>query len=446
MKRMFTYTVCLFCSLFVGQMFAAEKNLPTVAYRNGDSQKIEYTYDSYGHVTSEKIHIKINDVYELSQAVFLEYHQLPNGEFVKIKEEWFNYLAVYNDIIKPIYRMTSSYDSKGMELSCKYEDIGGVQDWREAILNSQGIRIGLKEFNEETRELEISSNCAFDSKGRATKYDGTTYTWGEDENELLSAYFDNTMNVTNIVPVKNLEYFNPYSLYPLGGGYDDYSNVASSLQFVWEDYRTHQMYADMDLAIGKMSGQYKCTITNDVWIKKVTLGDLIISDEVLTLLPNGGWKYVETDDAGDTGTTIREYDEHGLLTRYYDAGFWYNVDDEKEPYINEEIYAREYDAKGRLTKTTRTYNGELEYVETYTSWTGDGSGTDAPVAATSSVYPTVTTGVVYIENPENEPVGVYTMSDALLFNVYSQSIDLSDYPNGMYFIKVGNNAVKVIKK
>lgn len=436
---MFVYTVCLICSLLVGQVFAAGRALPTVAYRNDGAEKFEYIYDSYGHIMSEKLYSKVDDSYELSQTTLFEYQQLPNGEFMKTKEECFDNL---NAIL--IFRMTYSYDSKGMELSFKFEEsLGGIRDWREAIVNAQGIRIGLKELNEDTGQLETSPYYAFDSKGRITQARGVIYTWGESLNELLSVNMENGITFTNIVPVKNLEYFNPYSLFPLDSGDEDSSSSFGG-QFAWVDYRMHEMFANIDISMGELTGKYECTITDDVWTKKATVGDLVMEETVFTLLPNGGWEEVYTDENGDIDTTIREYDAHGFLTRDYSTGIRYNSDDEPVPYTYEIIYVREYDTQGRLTKTTKTLNGSLEYVDIYDSWTS--SGINTPIVTVLSIYPTVTKGVVYIENPENEVVCVYAISGTQLFNVYSQSIDLSNYPNGLYFIKVGNRTAKIIKK
>jgi hypothetical protein len=68
-------------------------------------------------------------------------------------------------------------------------------------------------------------------------------------------------------------------------------------------------------------------------------------------------------------------------------------------------------------------------------------------SAALSVYPNPTTGVVYVENDVRGEVTLYDVSGKLLLRATgSATVDLSGYPNGVYVLKVGGKAAKVVKK
>ncbi len=395
MKKIFFNTVFLICSILAGQVLAAELALPTVAYRNisGDyGWKYEYAYDSYGHITSVKTyqgHLDADD-WELQSTTTTIYQQLANGEFVVISE------VTADDYSTK--EMTASYDSKGMLLLEKivftYPDNSSwIERWWEAVVDGNGIRTGLKVWN--GFALVLSPEFTFDSKGRVTKQvhdeidddrDFTrTYTWGDGEKDLQAMKMGNDILgdvfvYTNMEPVKNFEYFNPYLLNifensnNIGGSSSDSNSHNNLLLFSWDldnYYTTHRIFYNADGSFFGNPGKIECTITDNEWTMTTTAdGYGEYQKEVFTKLPNGGWENAGSYEFGDyKDKERREYDEHGLLTRTYywgeEAG--YGSDE------NENRYEREYDAQGRLTKTTWTsyYDGELgsSMVETYTGWT-----------------------------------------------------------------------------
>jgi hypothetical protein len=63
-----------------------------------------------------------------------------------------------------------------------------------------------------------------------------------------------------------------------------------------------------------------------------------------------------------------------------------------------------------------------------------------------TLSPNPTKGIVNINNIKGEVVEVYAISGTLLFKTNASAIDLRNYSSGMYFIKMGNKAGKVIKK
>jgi hypothetical protein len=62
------------------------------------------------------------------------------------------------------------------------------------------------------------------------------------------------------------------------------------------------------------------------------------------------------------------------------------------------------------------------------------------------LYPSPTTGLVYVDNPDGAEVEVYTLGGALVLRSKAAVIDLSQYAAGTYIIKVGNKAAKVVKQ
>ncbi|MDR2692056.1 MAG: hypothetical protein LBB73_07170 [Dysgonamonadaceae bacterium] len=79
-------------------------------------EKYECEYDNYGHITSLKIYEwnKSQEDYTFKVSVVSEYYQLPNGEFVKTKEEYEYYGRSSSYFEKQRY--TSAYDDNGMQL------------------------------------------------------------------------------------------------------------------------------------------------------------------------------------------------------------------------------------------------------------------------------------------------------------------------------------------
>jgi hypothetical protein len=76
--------------------------------------------------------------------------------------------------------------------------------------------------------------------------------------------------------------------------------------------------------------------------------------------------------------------------------------------------------------------------------------TATAVAATEALalplYPNPTTGVVYIDNPDNAEVVVYSSVGALVMRTQGDKIDLSDFAAGVYVVRVGQRSGKIVKK
>ncbi|OAV71920.1 hypothetical protein Barb4_00291 [Bacteroidales bacterium Barb4] len=70
------------------------------------------------------------------------------------------------------------------------------------------------------------------------------------------------------------------------------------------------------------------------------------------------------------------------------------------------------------------------------------------VQAGLKVYPTVTTGTIYIETADvNTPeVKLYDLTGRLLFGKRENTIDLSAYPKGLYLLQVDGQTIKVTKR
>jgi len=76
----------------------------------------------------------------------------------------------------------------------------------------------------------------------------------------------------------------------------------------------------------------------------------------------------------------------------------------------------------------------------------DGSIVETLRATSLQTYPNPTTGIVYIDNPTGAEVEVYTLSGALLLRSKSTVIDLSRHAAGVYVIKAGSKAAKVVRQ
>jgi hypothetical protein len=431
MNKKVLFLAVAFCLFIAGQAWAANPvYLPTKAVRGSDN--IEWTYDRYGNMMSEKVNGTVTKT--------LEWQKLPNGEFVVTKDEQSGYKTI------------RSYDGKGMELSHRqwYSEFGSdtwVENWGwEAIVDANGIRTGLKTFNNQTQQLEINTAYTFDNKGRVTQLpldeddsnEVMAIVWGNELNEIISITAS-VYTFTNFVSLVNLEYWDAYSLNPLEGNKDPGENVL----YAWQDNKLHSMFANIDVLYSGMTGAYACTIDNarGEWTKTLTIGGQEMEKTILTKLSNGGW--TETNrNHGDETTITREYNEYGALIRDHNLGNHYGVDGELIPY--EKSYNREYDTQGHPVKTVYSVNGSQEYEETYTEWVA--TGIVAPAISVLSVYPTITSGVVSIENTQGETVRVYNISGGLILSTKLQTVDLSDYPNGVYMVKVGGKTAKVVKK
>ncbi|OAV67480.1 hypothetical protein Barb4_02450 [Bacteroidales bacterium Barb4] len=78
----------------------------------------------------------------------------------------------------------------------------------------------------------------------------------------------------------------------------------------------------------------------------------------------------------------------------------------------------------------------------------EGNGIENITVGGLKVYPTVTDGTIYIETVDgNVPeVRVYNLTGKLLLNARQNSINLSSYPNGLYFLQADGKTIKVVKK
>jgi len=77
---------------------------------------------------------------------------------------------------------------------------------------------------------------------------------------------------------------------------------------------------------------------------------------------------------------------------------------------------------------------------------GDGTGIDNPDVPIVSVYPNPTSGIIYVENAEDKEIAVYTLLGELLLRTRQNTVDLSNYPKGIYLLQIGSQKIKVIKR
>jgi hypothetical protein len=64
----------------------------------------------------------------------------------------------------------------------------------------------------------------------------------------------------------------------------------------------------------------------------------------------------------------------------------------------------------------------------------------------AKIYPNPTTGMIYFDNLEEKLVTLYNQTGLLLQSTTKNSLDLSKYPAGIYFVKINNSTLLVIKQ
>jgi hypothetical protein len=461
MKKYFSLVALCGC-LFAGQVGAAVY-LPTVAYSDARRMKTEYTYDNYGHTLSEKVYSLTAESgqYLLNRTTEWEYQALPNGEFAVTKHE-----VMYYDTAGGTSehlggeRHLADYDSRGMNLFNRYEVFNPKTRWvleggDEAIVDGNGIRTGIKIWNDETGALEVNPHFLFDNLGRVlqtpTNASGTAFiqcTWGEELHALTSMHLEGGIVVTNIVPRINLAYFNPYRLSPID---QDVSEPIGRGLYAWEDYKRHTMWADMDVSLATLTGAYSCTITDSEWSQTLTLGGQVVVSATITLLPNGGWQE-ESFEGTDASITRREYDAYGALTRFYDLGHYYGPGGLVP---REETYSRDYDAQGRPTRTVKTMlhgDNRSEDIEEYEDWVEvRATGMQAPERLSFSVYPNPAAAFICIDLVAPDEVVMTDLSGRVVLQqtvAVGERIPVASLASGVYLLTLRKNGgtVRVIKR
>ena len=544
MKNLIVLSWIVGCSLILAEHSHAQGfgKLPTEAYRDeGFSGKNVYTYDNYGHVTSETRYFRREDGeevwYELRDIQTYEYHQMPSGYFVMSKDqnmEW---------------RRVSTYDNKGMllyEAEENFEDgVWSVSWGNRAVVNSSGIRTGLERIDVDWGPFtwELDPGYTFDHKGRVVEYyeeyesidwkkseqkisqskhSGNyvtmmakqmkeqwkksnrstgfykeTYEWNTAdelvgfsmtlEEDGVTYYF---LEYQNLVAVMNGEYFDQYSLYPMDIDMGFYRSEPPL--YAWEDYKHLELVFNGNLTIGGLAagsnaGEYVVTAQINQGgaerIQLISKDGVEVHRSTLTFGNNGSWDIVESGISLMGGPTewedLREYNQNGALIRdyTYEEYFWGS-------YLSENIYDREYNSAGYPTKTSYTYRwesvdedgvegDEWGWEETYTAWI-DVSITDNATVSNLVVYPNPTSGQFSVFSFQLSDVGAYNIRHIEILDIAGRTvyrepctvnrepctvnrkpctvnratveIDISHLPAGIYFVKVGNEMAKLVKK
>ncbi|MDR1222097.1 MAG: T9SS type A sorting domain-containing protein [Tannerella sp.] len=480
----------------VNNLAAQQVVRPTTVYREylldyqdeRRKSKYECEYDSYGHITSLKLYEWNGSEYVSSGYVVNEYHQLPNGEFVKTKEEYEQRRDEYSHEKQ---RYTSAYDNKGMQLWHQYEYFDfNTSTWNVSGRTEARIENGVRTailYNE-----EVDDSYTFDSKGRIIRYDYDysfdsgyiAYKWNDNDRivEMVESRTsdsnddglpDGTYTYTyrNIEIVHNEKYFNPYSLSPLS--FDD-NDVAEITWISWgdfsvDDYTLHEVYynidatavmggeelqAQMRTTVNNNGNQIVQTVTGQVYgmeIERVTVIDVL--DEY------GSYHRLEGEGTDDTYERLATYNEYGELLRRYNKESWI---DEEQTYKYDYVYDRERDNQNRPAKTTYSYKNDyiLDYQtsweETYDTWT--------TVTLPSGIQETAKSAVSVYPNPAVENIslsGISGKANIVLSDVNGrmllnrsinekETISVSHLPAGVYFIRIQTNegisTTKLIKK
>jgi hypothetical protein len=387
MKTNLFVMIMMCCFLHAAQVCADDTAyLPTVAYRDGRHVKIEYAYDVYGHIVSEKQYELRGAEYVSVSEQTIAYHQLPNGEFVTTKNEFVGQTdsdgdGIYDGIFGQ--RTTAAYDIGSVQLleqSESYRDGEWKTNYRlEAILDANGVRTGVRSTGEEREDATFS----FDSKGRTVRVASggleATYTWNDrdeltafkypaemGENELV------VMEARNIRSVYNGRYVNPYKFIPWRTQDWEYGPLYTPpLEYARNDYTLHFWLFDADVTLDGVPMTARSTVDEAGGGMRLAImeGETVVWKYDFQTGENGSWTKTATIP-GRTTVTAREYDSHGALIRY--------------SYKNESNgngygwgYIREYDVAGRPVKTSdfsSYFDVEMAgYVYTYEAWTATGN-------------------------------------------------------------------------
>ncbi|MDR0697712.1 MAG: T9SS type A sorting domain-containing protein [Tannerella sp.] len=430
--------------------------LPTEVYResiDGSRQKIEYAYDEFGHIVSEKWSYDQNGTYVTNREITRKYHRMPNGEFVLMMEEgdmdWMGNTKVRHSI---------AYDDRGMELWNRYESYESGE-WKvvyrasEAVLNENGVRTAIRTFNVETGEMEIDPNYTFDDRGRttqATDYGTYTYTWND--NDRLTGFSSSEEGTFhNMEIIINEEYFNPYALDPLLD-----RNKSVEDDYVWNDYTLHEWLFSADgdrMTVRATEDKAKGEATQTIFV-----GDVEMMKMVYKKGDNGSYS-ITTTRPSDRGTYKNErgriYDKYGAVTREYDMEY-----DTGDDFIleNVTVYKRTYDAAGRPVQTAKVNDGETWYTETYVSWravTPLGTEVLPAVLPVVKVYPNPAVDVIVIDGaPIGSTLAVFDVSGRIIYRRENidgrETVPVASWSGGLYFVSVqtpeGPVTHKIIKK
>jgi hypothetical protein len=452
---------------------------PTTVYREtplGEKSKYECEYDTYGHITLLKYYEwdPSEENYLIQASVLNEYHQLPNGEFVKTKEEREDNRWSYYPRKE---RSTSAYDSNGMQLWHQYESFDhNTSTWtvngRTEARIENGIRTAI------LNNGVVDDHYTFDSKGRIITYcsgnyvDGThyetSYTWETDNDRLVQVVENGTEDedddglpdseytwiYNNLQIVHNEKYFDPYSLNPFVFGMSDEAvfNVISWGNFSIDDYTLHRIYYNVDATSiedgEEIQGQIRITVNPDgnQIIQTTTIGTEIVYEESTSLLDGyGSYRIREEGDEWGFEHSVT-YNEYGELLRDYML---------EGEYERDYTYNREYN-EGKPVKTSFSfkYNSTVltEWEETYTTWTTLGlpSGIRETSQSVVSVYPNpvaeafIIDGIVaptrvIITDLSGRTVWTQTVAG-------SESVTIGHLPQGVYLVRINEKTVKIVKR
>jgi hypothetical protein len=353
------------------------------------------------------------------------------------------------------------FDHKGrtIEFSEEYGDY-----YKRSKLTSD--RTSDKQFKTKTDLLNSLIHRRSNSKD--TERNIATWTW--DDNDQLLEFsmkyedgdYSESLTVKDIETVRNGEYFNVYALIPFMEEIekDEHSPIfyIDLPIFAWDDYTKHEWFFNGLIIKENWEGENGELTINSSYnhstketTRVIKEGNYVIVTTVFKEKANNSWSIVEIQDDGELEEEGKEYNGYGVLTKNY----YLEIDEDDDYFMGANIYNREYDNEGRPVKTTRLVriernHGSSEdelYEETYDAWTSWTGWTEikTPIVPRLDVYPTITSGMLYIDNPYNEIVRLYNVSGVQLIEVRAQSINISAYPKGMYILVTGNRTAKIIK-
>ena len=100
--------------------------------------------------------------------------------------------------------------------------------------------------------------------------------------------------------------------------------------------------------------------------------------------------------------------------------------------------------QGKVVSTDGIYRFTVtEDVELVANFTKNGTSVETIDIPENKIYPNPTTGIIYLT--KESKLKIYTIYGQLLLDTFAKEVDLSAYPQGMYFLQVDKKQIKITK-
>ena len=384
-----------------------KQRLDSVVWTGEDEYRVKYTieYDNKGNLKTD---------------IFILWYRIPGVE------EYRKYETTYNSNGNPTEEVVYSWNSTAWVGRVKYEN---TYDNNENLTEEVGYS-----WNGTAWEENQKHENTYDSNENLTlnifySWNGTAW----EENRKYEYTYDSDGNLTlRIFYLRNTTVLEKYWKYE--ATYDSNGNLMSRINYFW--YRTAWV------EIGKYEYTYDSNGNQTLYIEYSWNGTAWVESQ----------KYANIYDSNGNQTMCIHYASGTWAERRKDE-YVYDLSYTLNDIIFPEWLRENYFCWGNNKLTEAKYYGWTGY-----GWQETGtqkyyysdvmlsgiSNTPAEQSAAIRAYPNPTSGMVYTETERN--IKVYNPQGSLLQETSGFQIDLSAYPQGLYFLHVEGQTVKIIKK